>query len=120
MSIPHDKFVMGVNNGDIFADIDINQVITICEKHRIMETSIKFAILFFKFFALLLLIGGGISFFFIKWYWSLVLILLPIFIVIPALRKTASQFVLEKCLSSKEFYEEMIYINCLKPRSKNQ
>ncbi len=78
----------------------------VCDNKDLMPGRFRIAHHFWKAVACLLPIVGIVLLFFLPWWIGIILILLGI-ILMPAVQRSAAQFVLQRALEDADFFEAM-------------
>lgn len=103
----HHEFVHGYRSGVVSAHVDRPKAMHVCDCPALMPSRYRAAHHFWKYISLLLVIGGLISLFWVRWWVGVSTLMLGL-IMMPAIQRSASGFVLEHALEDAAFYQQMV------------
>jgi hypothetical protein len=100
------EFVSGYQAGTVRAHVDRDRAVRVCKNSPALPRRYRTAHLILKNISSLLILGGFISLFWVPWWAGLVAVVLG-FLIVPAVQKSAAQFVLQYSLEDESFFRQM-------------
>ena len=100
------EFVSGYQSGTVRAHVDRSRAMSVCSNSPALPRRYRTAHLIWKNISVLLILGGLISILWVPWWAGLGAAVLG-FLVLPAVQKSAAQFVLRYSLEDETFFRQM-------------